>query len=122
MPLRTERPPRYFPSCCSLPVPASRHGCCTCSCAASTWATIRRAEKNAGLRMRRAPSAGAGDFRGFLGQQTDYALPVGAAYCLLVMTNMIYNNFGGDGGGIQFFLFSPVSFRQIMVAKNLAHM
>ncbi len=60
--------------------------------------------------------------RGFLGQQTDYALPVGAAYCLLVMTNMIYNNFGGDGGGIQFFLFSPVSFRQIMVAKNLAHM
>ncbi len=37
--------------------------------------------------------------RGFLGQQTDYALPVGAAYCLLVMTNMIYNNFGGDGGG-----------------------
>jgi ABC-2 type transport system permease protein len=57
-----------------------------------------------------------------LGQQTAYALPVGAAYCLLVMTNMVYNNFGGDGGGIQFFLFSPVSFRQIVVAKNLAHM
>ena len=24
------------------------------------------------------------------------------AYCLLVMTNMVYNNLGGDGGGIQF--------------------
>jgi ABC-2 type transport system permease protein len=60
--------------------------------------------------------------RGFLGQQTAYALPVGAAYCLLVMTNLVYNIFGGDGGGIQFFLFSPVSFRQIVVAKNLAHM
>jgi len=60
--------------------------------------------------------------RGFLGQQTSYALPVGAAYCLLVMTNMVYNNFGGDGGGIQFFLYSPVSFRQIVVAKNLAHL
>jgi ABC-2 type transport system permease protein len=60
--------------------------------------------------------------RGFLGQQTAYALPVGAAYCLLVMTNLVYNSFGGDGGGIQFFLFSPVSFRQIVIAKNLAHM
>src|SRR5579863_877068 len=60
--------------------------------------------------------------RGFLGQQTDYAFPIGAAYCLLVMTNMVYNNFGGDGGGIQFFLCSPVSFRQIVVGKNLAHL
>ena len=63
-----------------------------------------------------------GGRRGFLGQQTAYAFPVGAAYCLLVMTNMIYNNLGGDGGGIQFFMFAPVSFRQIVVAKNLAHM
>jgi ABC-2 type transport system permease protein len=63
-----------------------------------------------------------GGRRGFLGQQTAYAFPVGAAYCLLVMTNMVYNNLGGDGGGIQFFLFAPVSFRQIVVAKNLAHM
>jgi ABC-2 type transport system permease protein len=63
-----------------------------------------------------------GGRRGMLGQQSAYALPLGAAYCLLVMTNLIYNSFGGDGGGIQFFLFSPVSFRQIVVAKNLAHL
>jgi hypothetical protein len=47
---------------------------------------------------------------------------VGAAYCLLVMTNIVYNSFGGDGGGIQFFLFSPISFRQIAAAKNLAQL
>jgi len=63
-----------------------------------------------------------GGRRGFLGQQSAYALPLGAAYCLLVMTNLVYNSFGGDGGGIQFFLFAPVSFRQIVLAKNLAHM
>ena len=63
-----------------------------------------------------------GGRRGVLGQQGTYAFPVGAAYCLLVMTNMVYNNLGGDGGGIQFFMFSPVSFRQIFVAKNMAHM
>jgi ABC-2 type transport system permease protein len=59
---------------------------------------------------------------GVLGRQTSYALPVGAAYCLLAMANMGYNCFGGDGGGIQFFLFSPVAFRQIVLAKNLAHL
>jgi ABC-2 type transport system permease protein len=63
-----------------------------------------------------------GGRRGFLGQQNAYALPAGAAYCLLVMTNLVYNSFGADGGGIQFFLFAPVSFRQIVMAKNLAHM
>jgi ABC-2 type transport system permease protein len=60
--------------------------------------------------------------RGLLGQQAAYALPAGAAYCLLVMTNLVYNSFGGDGGGIQFFLCSPVSFRQILIGKNLAHL
>ena len=63
-----------------------------------------------------------GGRRGFLGQQTAYALPLGAAYCLLVTANLVYNSFGGDGGGIQFFICSPVSFRQIVVAKNLAHL
>jgi len=57
-----------------------------------------------------------------MGQQTNFVFPVGTAYCLLVMTNIVYNSFGGDGGGIQFFLFSPISFRQITAAKNLAQL
>jgi ABC-2 type transport system permease protein len=38
---------------------------------------------------------------------------------MLVLTNLAYNNFGGDAGGIQFFYASPVSFREIVLAKNL---
>jgi ABC-2 type transport system permease protein len=63
-----------------------------------------------------------GGRKGFLAHQGGLALPLGAAYCLLVMTNIVYNSFGGDGGGIRFFLVSPVSFRQIAAAKNLAQL
>jgi ABC-2 type transport system permease protein len=59
---------------------------------------------------------------GFLQHWPQLALPVGASYALLLLTNLIYNNFGPDGGGIQFFLASPVSFRHVMMGKNLAHM
>ncbi len=51
----------------------------------------------------------------------DMALPGAAAYSLLVLTNLLYNSFGGDGGGIQFFYASPVPFRSIVLAKNLTH-
>ena len=59
---------------------------------------------------------------GFLQHWPQLALPVGASYSLLLLTNLIYNNFGPDGGGIQFFLASPASFRHVMMGKNLAHM
>ncbi len=48
--------------------------------------------------------------------------PMGAAYSLLLLTNLSYNNFGSDGTGTQFFFASPVRFRQIMMGKNLAHL
>jgi ABC-2 type transport system permease protein len=38
-----------------------------------------------------------------------------------VLTNLVYNSFGGDGGGIQFFYASPASFSQIVLGKNLLH-
>jgi ABC-2 type transport system permease protein len=63
-----------------------------------------------------------GGRKGFLAHQSAFVFPVGAAYCLLMMTNIVYNSFGGDGGGIQFFFVSPVSFRQIAIAKNLAQL
>lgn len=59
---------------------------------------------------------------GFLQHWPELALPVGSAYALLLLTNLIYNNFGPDAGGIQFFLVSPASFRNVMLGKNLAHM
>jgi ABC-2 type transport system permease protein len=51
----------------------------------------------------------------------DMAFPAAAGYTLLMLTNLVYNNFGGDAGGIQFFYASPVSFREIVLAKNLTH-
>ena len=57
----------------------------------------------------------------FLGRTPDMAFPGAAAYALLVLTNLVYNSFGGDGGGIQFFYASPASFRQIVLGKNLTH-
>jgi len=51
----------------------------------------------------------------------DMAFPGAAAYALLVLTNLVYNSFGGDGGGMQFFYASPVHFRDIVLGKNLTH-
>jgi len=49
------------------------------------------------------------------------AFPIGAAYSLLLLTNLIYNNFGADGMGIQFFFVAPVKMRSVVIAKNLVH-
>lgn len=51
----------------------------------------------------------------------DLAFPGATAYSLLVLTNLVYNSFGGDSGGMQFFYASPVQFRQIILGKNLGH-
>jgi ABC-2 type transport system permease protein len=51
----------------------------------------------------------------------DFAFPVGTAYALLVLSNLIYNSFGPDGVGVQFFFVSPVRFREVMLAKNLTY-
>ncbi|MGH9746007.1 MAG: hypothetical protein ACRD59_07855 [Candidatus Acidiferrales bacterium] len=58
---------------------------------------------------------------GLLGGSSDLAFPVGAAYALLVLTNLVYNNLGADGGGVQIFFTAPVRFGEVMLAKNLAH-
>ena len=57
----------------------------------------------------------------FLAHATDLAFPMGSAYALLVLTNLVYNCFGADAVGMQFFFVSPVSFREILLGKNLAH-
>jgi ABC-2 type transport system permease protein len=59
--------------------------------------------------------------RVIFGRTPDMAFPSAVAYTLLILTNLAYNNFGGDAGGIQFFYASPVRFREIVLAKNLAH-
>ena len=65
---------------------------------------------------------GAPQSEGFLVRMPSLAFPVGTMYALLMLTNLVYNNFGADAGGIQFYFASPVSFRSVIAAKNLAHM
>lgn len=55
------------------------------------------------------------------GKTQNFAFPIGAAYALLMLTNLIYNNFGADGVGVQFFFVSPVRFREVVRAKNIVH-
>jgi len=59
--------------------------------------------------------------QGLFAHAPGWTFPIGAAYSLLLLTNLSYNNFGADGSGIQFFFASPVGFGQIMLGKNLAH-
>jgi ABC-2 type transport system permease protein len=56
-----------------------------------------------------------------LAHHAGFAFPAGVAYALLILSNLIYNNLGADARGIQFFFLSPVRFREIVLAKNLAH-
>jgi len=65
-----------------------------------------------------------GSMRGqsnFISRTPEMAFPAAAAYAMLVLTNLVYNSFGGDGGGIQFFYASPARFQQIVLGKNLLH-
>ncbi len=57
----------------------------------------------------------------FVTRTPDMAFPAAAAYALLVLTNLVYNSFGGDANGMQFFYASPASFSHIVMGKNLAY-
>jgi ABC-2 type transport system permease protein len=58
---------------------------------------------------------------GMFGHSADLAFPVGAAYAVLILTNLVFNSFGADAVGIQFYFVSPVRFREILMGKNLTH-
>jgi ABC-2 type transport system permease protein len=51
----------------------------------------------------------------------EYAFPIGVAYALLILTNLVYNCFGADGGGVQMYYVVPVRFRDVLLGKNLVH-
>jgi ABC-2 type transport system permease protein len=52
---------------------------------------------------------------------SDWAFPIGAAYSLLILTNLVYNSFGAEAVGMQFYFVSPAPFRQVLLGKNLAY-
>lgn len=69
----------------------------------------------------RVTPANAARDQSFLLRAPDFAFPVGAAYSMLILTNILYNAFGADGPGIQVLYLLPVHFREILVGKNLAY-
>lgn len=72
------------------------------------------------LIFRLAP--GKNGINSFMNVAPNFAFPVGAAYALLMLTNLIYNNFGADASGVQFWFVSPAQLREVVRAKNLVHM
>ena len=48
-------------------------------------------------------------------------IPTCIAYALLGFTQLIYNNLGTEGAGIQLIFFSPTPMRTVMLAKNIFH-
>jgi ABC-2 type transport system permease protein len=71
--------------------------------------------------FRLTPSTYARGSGSVLGRSSDMAFPMGAAYALLILTNLVYNNFGAEGAGVQLYFTAPVPIRSVMLAKNLAH-
>jgi ABC-2 type transport system permease protein len=47
--------------------------------------------------------------------------PLSVSYALLGFTQIIYNNLGAEGTGIQLLFFSPTPIRKVILAKNLIH-
>ncbi|MCZ7385321.1 MAG: hypothetical protein O8C63_11320 [Candidatus Methanoperedens sp.] len=72
------------------------------------------------LIFRMGPANAAGRGSHFPTHGIDFMFPVGAAYVLLMLSGVMYNNLGVDAGGVQFFFMSPLRFRAVMLAKNLA--
>jgi len=47
------------------------------------------------------------------------AVPIAMVYSLLGFTQLIYNNLGTEGAGIQVYFLSPTPIRTVLLAKNL---
>ncbi|HEY1578827.1 MAG TPA: hypothetical protein VGF82_17290 [Terracidiphilus sp.] len=50
-----------------------------------------------------------------------FAFPLCVCYSLLGFTQMIFNNLGSEGTGIQMLFLSPTPIRSVLMAKNLLH-
>jgi ABC-2 type transport system permease protein len=54
-------------------------------------------------------------------QPFQYALPICVAYGLLGFAQLMYNNLGAEGKGIQMLFLYPIPVRSFLLAKNLFH-
>ncbi len=55
------------------------------------------------------------------GHTFQLALPICLVYAQLGFTQLIYNNLGAEGAGIQLYFLSPTPIRTVLLAKNVFH-
>jgi len=55
------------------------------------------------------------------GHTFQLALPICLVYAQLGFTQLIYNNLGAEGAGIQVYFLSPTPIRSVLLAKNIFH-
>ncbi|MGA8087945.1 MAG: hypothetical protein WCA10_11590 [Terracidiphilus sp.] len=55
------------------------------------------------------------------GRSFQLAFPLCVCYALLGFTQIIFNNLGAEGAGIQMLFLSPTPIRKVLLAKNLFH-
>ena len=55
------------------------------------------------------------------GHTFQLALPICLVYAQLGFTQLIYNNLGAEGAGIQVYFLSPTPMRSVLLAKNVFH-
>ena len=55
------------------------------------------------------------------GRPFQFAFPLCVCYALLGFTQMIFNNLGAEGTGIQMLFLSPTPIRKVLLAKNVFH-
>jgi ABC-2 type transport system permease protein len=60
--------------------------------------------------------------RGVLARHPEYLLPGSVGYAVMGLLAALYNIFGADGAGVQFYLLAPVRLRDVILAKNIASM
>ena len=58
---------------------------------------------------------------GHAARQVQMVMPLCVAYALLGFTQLIYNNLGAEGTGIQLLFLSPTPIRTVLLAKNIFH-
>lgn len=64
-------------------------------------------------------TSGVSYFTGAHSSVGDMYFSYGCAYTMLIFVSLLYNSFGSDGAGAQFYFVAPVRIRDVVLAKNL---
>ncbi|MFC5861389.1 hypothetical protein ACFPT7_03705 [Acidicapsa dinghuensis] len=64
-------------------------------------------------------TSGVSYFTGTRNNVGDMYFSYGCAYTMLIFVSLLYNSFGSDGAGVQFYFVAPLRIRDAVLAKNL---